>query len=208
LPLFLSLFVFGFRRCYQVLKHAQTVCKSLVGLLQLQTGCETEESDSIIPSVLRAQVETFLKRVGQTERALASSDQGITAGMESLFEECKRTLPLLSQWVQNQTPQLQPEVASESEETIARMAEILSLKKRALSMFEWQDGPLTHSMRNGDLILLDEANLAEDAVLERLNSVLEPSRSLTLAEKGGEKVDEVIAHEKWRVFATMNPGGF
>lgn len=28
--------------------------------------------------------------------------------------------------------------------------------------------------------------MAEDAVLERLNSVLEPGRTLTLAEKGGD----------------------
>jgi hypothetical protein len=33
-------------------------------------------------------------------------------------------------------------------------------------------------------------SLAEDAVLERLNSVLEPGRSLTLAEKGGEEDDD------------------
>ena len=63
--------------------------------------------------------------------------------------------------------------------------------------------------------------IAEDAVLERLNSVLEPSRTLTLAEKGGEGpacVDgsdstkqmlssEVKAQEGFRIFATMNPGG-
>jgi midasin len=43
-------------------------------------------------------------------------------------------------------------------------------------------------MREGDLFLLDEISLAEDAVLERLNSVLEPSRALTLAEKGSDPV--------------------
>lgn len=35
--------------------------------------------------------------------------------------------------------------------------------------FEWVDGPLITAMRQGDIILLDELNLAEDAVLERLN---------------------------------------
>lgn len=35
--------------------------------------------------------------------------------------------------------------------------------------FEWIDGPLIHAMKNGDIILIDEINLAEDAVLERLN---------------------------------------
>jgi len=31
------------------------------------------------------------------------------------------------------------------------------------------DGPLINAMRNGDILLIDELNLAEDAVLERLN---------------------------------------
>lgn len=35
--------------------------------------------------------------------------------------------------------------------------------------FEWVDGPLIHAMRDGDILLIDELNLAEDAVLERLN---------------------------------------
>eukprot|EP00644_Phytophthora_capsici_P001912 jgi/Phyca11/108045/e_gw1.14.477.1 len=82
-----------------------------------------------------------------------------------------------------------------------------ALKRRFQSIFEWADGPLVESMKNGDLILIDEVNLAEDAVLERLNSVLEPSRTLLLAEKGGDQVEEIVAHSKWRVMATMNPGG-
>ena len=35
--------------------------------------------------------------------------------------------------------------------------------------FAWEDGPLVTAMRKGDIILIDELNLAEDAVLERLN---------------------------------------
>uniref|UniRef100_M4C1N6 Midasin n=1 Tax=Hyaloperonospora arabidopsidis (strain Emoy2) TaxID=559515 RepID=M4C1N6_HYAAE len=81
------------------------------------------------------------------------------------------------------------------------------LKRRYQSIFQWTDGPLVESMKNGDLILIDEVNLAEDAVLERLNSVLEPTRTLLLAEKGGDQVEEIVAHSKWRVMATMNPGG-
>lgn len=35
--------------------------------------------------------------------------------------------------------------------------------------FEWVDGPLIVAMKQGDILLIDELNLAEDAVLERLN---------------------------------------
>jgi len=35
--------------------------------------------------------------------------------------------------------------------------------------FQWVDGPLVAAMKEGDILLIDELNLAEDAVLERLN---------------------------------------
>eukprot|EP01029_Cantina_marsupialis_P012772 TRINITY_DN2822_c0_g1_i4.p1 TRINITY_DN2822_c0_g1~~TRINITY_DN2822_c0_g1_i4.p1 ORF type:complete len:5400 (+),score=2320.53 TRINITY_DN2822_c0_g1_i4:448-16200(+) len=74
-------------------------------------------------------------------------------------------------------------------------------------MFDWQDGPLVKAMKEGHMFLLDEISLAEDAVLERLNSVLEPSRTLLLAEKGGKDVESVTGIESFRIMATMNPGG-
>ena len=99
--------------------------------------------------------------------------------------------------------------------------ELEHLFQKHSALFEWADGPLVLSMKDGKMILLDEMSLAEDAVLERLNSVLEPSRTLVLAEKGGEGPScvhesdeptqvfssEVRAHEDFRFFATMNPGG-
>jgi len=54
-----------------------------------------------------------------------------------------------------------------------------------VTLFEWQDGPLVEAMKEGGLLLIDEIALAEDSVLERLNSVLESERTLLLPEKGG-----------------------
>ena len=54
-------------------------------------------------------------------------------------------------------------------------------------------------------MLLDEISLADDSVLERLNSVLEPDRKLTVAESTDSVT--ITAHEAFRVVATMNPGG-
>jgi len=84
---------------------------------------------------------------------------------------------------------------------------ILSYWSRYKSLFEWQDGPLIKAMIAGDIFLLDEINLAEDAVIERLNSVLEQGREITLAEKGGLQIDKIIAHPNFKFLATMNPGG-
>lgn len=75
------------------------------------------------------------------------------------------------------------------------------------ALFTWSDGPLVTAMKRGEVFVIDEISLAEDAVLERLNSVLEPARTLTLAEKGGAHVEELTAHVDFRLVATMNPGG-
>ncbi|XP_067207005.1 midasin [Linepithema humile] len=79
-------------------------------------------------------------------------------------------------------------------------------------LFEWVDGPLINAMRNGDLFLADEISLADDSVLERLNSLLEPERSLLLAEKGIDSSHDdentvIVADEKFVFIGTMNPGG-
>lgn len=74
------------------------------------------------------------------------------------------------------------------------------------SLFEWVDGSLVRAMKEGQHFLLDEISLAEDSVLERLNSLLEPSRTILLAEKGPTE-NLVIAVPGFQFLATMNPGG-
>ncbi|KAM4694301.1 midasin [Discoglossus pictus] len=78
-------------------------------------------------------------------------------------------------------------------------------------LFEWHDGPLVLAMREDGFFLMDEISLADDSVLERLNSVLEVEKTLVLAEKGGgeddDEVEILTAGKKFRILATMNPGG-
>nr|XP_022918861.1 midasin [Onthophagus taurus] len=79
-------------------------------------------------------------------------------------------------------------------------------------LFEWIDGPLIEAMKEGCLFLTDEISLADDSVLERLNSLLEPERSLLLAEKGIDINNQanselIIAHRDFHFIGTMNPGG-
>ncbi|KAJ3856471.1 midasin nuclear AAA ATPase [Lentinula lateritia] len=90
------------------------------------------------------------------------------------------------------------------------LEEIRSKMLKSKAIFEWNDGPLIEAMRNGDVFLLDEISLADDSVLERLNSVLEPSRTLVLAEKAADHHHHhpsLVAHESFKLVATMNPGG-
>uniref|UniRef100_A0A8C3A4E5 Midasin n=1 Tax=Cyclopterus lumpus TaxID=8103 RepID=A0A8C3A4E5_CYCLU len=77
-------------------------------------------------------------------------------------------------------------------------------------LFQWHDGPLVRAMKEGGVFLMDEISLADDSVLERLNSVLETEKSLVLAEKGSGENDDVEligAVAGFRLVATMNPGG-
>ena len=80
----------------------------------------------------------------------------------------------------------------------------------AEKLFEWRDGILVQAMHSGCCLLIDEISLAEDAVLERLNSVLEPERKLLVSERGSDEdtsAYEVVAHKDFVLLATMNPGG-
>ncbi|KAI4802110.1 hypothetical protein KUCAC02_019968, partial [Chaenocephalus aceratus] len=75
---------------------------------------------------------------------------------------------------------------------------------------QWNDGPLVLAMKEGGVFLMDEISLADDSVLERLNSVLETEKSLVLAEKGSgdnDDVELIRAAAAFRLVATMNPGG-
>ncbi|KAL3469611.1 hypothetical protein BJX99DRAFT_265026 [Aspergillus californicus] len=90
-----------------------------------------------------------------------------------------------------------------SSELLGRIEKSIS---RLNALFEWTDGSLITAMKTGQFFLLDEISLADDSVLERLNSVLEPHRSILLAEKG--PIDSiVVADSGFQFLSTMNPGG-
>ena len=78
--------------------------------------------------------------------------------------------------------------------------------KRQQRLFEWVDGPLVKAMKMNDIFLFDEISLADDAVLERLNSVLEDERTMVLAENFGD-LSVISAGDSFQFLATMNPGG-
>jgi midasin len=74
-------------------------------------------------------------------------------------------------------------------------------------IFEWTEGPLIKCMKYGGVILIDEISLAQDSVLERLNSILETDRKILLSEKGDSSSEEIVAHQNCYIIATMNPSG-
>lgn len=81
------------------------------------------------------------------------------------------------------------------------------LKTELNMVFEWHDGILVDAMQNGGLLLIDEISLANDSVLERLNSVFESDRILILSEKSSSEAIKIVAKQGFNIVATMNPSG-
>ncbi|VDN24368.1 unnamed protein product [Gongylonema pulchrum] len=81
-----------------------------------------------------------------------------------------------------------------------------SLRPCGGGTFRWMDGIVVQAMKEGRPLLIDEISLAPDSVLERLNPLLEQSRSLFLNDAGTAS-SEVRAMPGFNVVATMNPGG-
>jgi MoxR-like ATPase len=76
--------------------------------------------------------------------------------------------------------------------------------------WKWHDGLVVSAMRHGWWVVLDELNLAEPQILERLNSLLEREPSLVLTEHDNTVLGPggVPIHPSFRIFATMNPAEY
>ncbi|KFM76669.1 Midasin, partial [Stegodyphus mimosarum] len=98
---------------------------------------------------------------------------------------------------------------SESADFLGGLRPVRDVDERDSKLFEWVDGPLILAMQEGSYFLADEISLADDSVLERLNSVLEPEQTILLAEKCFDtcQESEITAEKGFQFFATMNPGG-
>lgn len=167
---------------------------------------EMQSGDDYWSSNVAHQVLSYVNKIEVSVSKLITSDDSIDNQSLSQCEKKRKLDNGGSHWTSV--------IHLKFETLLVHIRAVIKIYQQYISLFEWIDGPLVSSMRNGDLFLLDEMSLAEDAVLERLNSVLEPSRTLTLAEKGGDisgedvgKESIIVASENFRVFATMNPGG-
>ncbi|XP_050309360.1 midasin [Anthonomus grandis grandis] len=101
---------------------------------------------------------------------------------------------------------------TESSDFIGGLRPVRDHSENTKLLFEWVDGPLLLAMSKGNVFLADEISLADDSVLERLNSLLEPERTLLLAEKAIDlnnlnNSETITADEKFVFIGTMNPGG-
>lgn len=76
--------------------------------------------------------------------------------------------------------------------------------------WRWQDGLVIEAMKRGWWVVLDELNLAEPQILERLNSVLERIPSIIMTEYDNSLIGPggTAVHPRFRMFGTMNPAEY
>lgn len=83
-----------------------------------------------------------------------------------------------------------------------RESHLIGTKTLTEGSVGFDEGLLIKSMREGNMLYLDELNSAEADVLLRLDEALDDRRQIVLKESTGETVR---AHENWFVVATINP---
>ena len=84
-------------------------------------------------------------------------------------------------------------------------------ERPALASWVFQEGYIPQAMRQGWWVILDEMNLAEPQVLERLNPVIEQPPSLVLSESDGTIIGAggtVPVAPGFHMFATLNPAEY
>ncbi|XP_038899709.1 midasin isoform X2 [Benincasa hispida] len=172
--------------------HQYTETSDFIG------GFYPNRERSKLTSQYEKEVHELISKISEYDLGISiSSDIGQTS---LTLDSLDRIMKILREGREN----CQRLCVEELEHIKKKLAE---LHKQWQTIFTWQDGPLVQAMRDGDMFLIDEISLADDSVLERINSVLEPERKLALAEKGGEFLETVTAHPEFCLFATMNPGG-
>ncbi|MDH3834029.1 MAG: AAA family ATPase, partial [Nitrosopumilus sp.] len=83
-----------------------------------------------------------------------------------------------------------------------RESHLIGTKTLTDGTVSFDEGILIRSMREGNVLYLDEINSAEADVLLRLDEALDDRRQIALKESTGEVIK---AKENWFVIATINP---
>ncbi|KAJ1420361.1 P-loop containing nucleoside triphosphate hydrolase [Sesbania bispinosa] len=79
--------------------------------------------------------------------------------------------------------------------------------KLVSTKFEWVTGLLIRAIERGEWIVLENANLCNPTVLDRINSLVEPCGSITVNERGIIDGNPLVIHPhpNFRMFLTVNP---
>lgn len=131
------------------------------------------------------------------------SPETLPLSLDELAESAELLQPMTQQILRQARAEARPLTRVEVQQVMAR-------ERITQHPWRWQDGLIVSAMRLGWWVVLDELNLAEPQILERLNSVLERDPSLVLTEHDNEVLGPggTPIHPSFRIFATMNPAEY
>ena len=116
-----------------------------------------------------------------------------------------------SELLEPESRQILMRAASERRElSQVEVQQVMANERMTVHPWRWQDGLIVSAMRRGWWVVLDELNLAEPQILERLNPLLEREPSLVLTEHDNSVFGRggIPVHPDFRIFATMNPAEY
>ena len=197
------------RTAETLLLVAEAVALAEPCLLEGETSVSKTSIIQYLASLLR-QPLVRLNLNGQT-------DTGELVG-RFLPQETASRLPLpveellqVESWLAPESRQLLARARDENRPlSRAEVQQVMARERMSQHPWRWQDGLVVAAMRHGWWVVLDELNLAEPQILERLNPVLERVPSLVLSEHDGEVIGPggTPIHRDFRIFATMNPAEY
>ncbi|PKS10225.1 hypothetical protein jhhlp_001975 [Lomentospora prolificans] len=202
----------GMRRLYMLV--SQAIRNREPVLLVGETGCGKTTVCQVLAEVVGKELHIVNAHQNTETGDIIGSQRPIrnrSSVLEALQTALQSALQILGQDSSGTTEELLSKIRQLPNDSLSAIpndlkVKIETLEIRSKALFEWSDGSLVNAMKAGQFFLLDEISLADDSVLERLNSVLEPQRTILLAEKGIDN-SFVSAADGFQFFATMNPGG-
>lgn len=162
----------------------------------------------LVPPAERFAHLCFDKTFLTAARAVAiAADAGMPCALEGDTAVAKTTAVLwIAHLCRQDAVRLNLNGQSDTGELVGRF--VPSTEPAPAPQWTFREGLVPRAMRDGHWVILDELNLAEPQVLERLNPVLEQPATLVLSENAGERFGvggDVPVADSFRIFATMNP---
>ncbi|KAL6122770.1 hypothetical protein NUSPORA_00027 [Nucleospora cyclopteri] len=164
--------------------------KSAVELLETQNNLIFKD-ETVLNGIFLT--KSFIKLIHLIQKALSNKEPVLLIGETGIGKT--RAVEIVAKLFSKNLKTIN---LSENTET----ADFLGNFELKEGQIVWKNGILVESLINNDMLLIDEINLAESAVLERLNSVLEDEKSVFIPE-----IDQLYENTNFMIVSTMNPSG-
>ena len=193
------------------MQRMETVIMCFTSFLLLDTLRNEDEVMKVMDKMTQC-VRLFTAISIQVTKVLASNSLRLDEGrkvydaIHQLFLLCSESLEDALQLTGKSDHQRQLLVTSQ---TILLDARTKIVRSHRVCMgeitagFEWVDGAVVEAVQKGHWLMIENVNLCPSSVLDRLNSLLEPSGSLLLSESGEHRL--IRPHPNFRVILTMDP---